>query len=102
MRKPADGRKGGSWLYPEEEEEAQPGESLFTYKVKVPAPLEGESLFETHCSLVCYTSSTQTKYVCVCANAYLNTLHPKSPQTMSVQVGEREKREGVGGKDLTR
>lgn len=92
MRKTADGRKGGSWLYPVEEEEAQPGEPLSTYKVKVPAPLEGESLFKTHCSLVCYTSSMQTKYVCVCANAYLNTLHPNlhKPCLYKLEKGKKE------------
>lgn len=65
----------------EEEEEAQL--TQFTYSAECPGSLEGKSLFETHCSLVRYTKSTQTNYVrvsmraLVCVNAYLNIPHPK-------------------------
>lgn len=70
----------------------------FTYRVEVPRPFEGKSLFETHCSLDCSSSSPQTKYVCMCARECIPEYSPpKTPQTMSVQVGARE-----GGKDLKR
>lgn len=100
MRKTADWTKGFSFLRGLKEEEAQSESLLFTYSVEVPAPLEGKSLFETHCSLVCYTRGIQAEPLCVyacvcvcaCANAYLNIPHPKTRQTMSVQVGERGKK----------
>lgn len=47
------------------------GKPSFTYCVKVPGPLEGKSLFETHCSLACSTSGTQTECVCVRTHTWI-------------------------------
>ena len=71
----------------------------FTYTAEVPGPLERKSLFETHCSLVWYNSGTQTEYVCLCVcicvcKCIPEHSPPKTLQTMSVQVREREREGG--------
>lgn len=65
----------------------------FTYSVKVPCPLEGKSLFETHCSpsLLCQ-QHTDRLCVCVCANAYLSTPHPKRCKPCLYKSEREEKR----------
>lgn len=94
MRKTADWTKGVSLLSFTGGRERLVGKPQFTYWVEVPGPLEGKSLFQTHCSLVCYTSSTQTKYVCVCENAYLNIPHPKLRKPCLYKSGRGKGREG--------
>lgn len=95
MRKTADWTKGISRLSHRGGRGGSLGKPQFTYGAEVPGPLERKSLFETHCSLKSAPrASTQTNCVCVCANAYLNIPHPKTLQTMSVQVGEREREGG--------
>lgn len=99
MRKTADWTKGGSPLHTREEEEARP---QFTYSVEVPRPLEGKSLFETHCSLVCYTSSSQTEYVCVCVRTHTWTFPTQKLCKPCLYKSERGKeREGERGRNVT-
>lgn len=69
-------------------------EPLFTYSAENPGPLEGKSLFETHCSLACFTGSRQAYSVCVCANAYLNIPHPKLRKPNHVCTSWRKRRRG--------
>lgn len=77
-------------------------EPLFTYGAENPGPLEGKSLFETHCSPACLTSNRQAYSLCVCANAYLNIPHPKLRKPCLYKLEKEKEREGERGRDLTR
>lgn len=78
------------------------GKPLFTYSVEVPSPLEGKSLFETHCSLVYNTSGTQTEYVCVCVWTHTWTFPTQNFAKHVCTSWEEGIREGGWGRNLTR
>lgn len=46
------------------------GKPQFTYSVEVPGPLEGKSLFETHCSLLSDTPAAHRQIMCVCVQTH--------------------------------